>query len=130
MKKQKGFILPILLFISVVVGIGLLIWKNPQLITKQKSSITATPAFLPSPSPESNLTGGWKTYRNEKYGFEFKYPSDLILNEYSNSVTLFSCIYKFLQVCLRGILHALPGYLLIYYQYRNMLRTFHHYHQN
>jgi len=29
----------------------------------------------PTPTPDSDLMAGWKTYTNTKYGYQFKYPS-------------------------------------------------------
>ena len=40
---------------------------------------TTTPSTAPS-----NIPANWKTYKNDKYGFEFKYPPDFIIDQ-SNS---------------------------------------------
>lgn len=38
---------------------------------------TPTPTVSPTPTPIIDISD-WKTYRNDKYGFEFKYPKDWI----------------------------------------------------
>jgi hypothetical protein len=68
-QKQKGIssslgILVVLLLV-VVVG-GVIIW---QMWPKKETF----PPILTSPT---NETTNWNTYRNERYGFEIKYPED------------------------------------------------------
>ena len=63
-----GFIL------VIAVGVGYWMWNKAQ-----------EPAFIPASSNEGNGVGsepdqaGWKTYRNEEYGFEMKYPEKLVI---------------------------------------------------
>ena len=44
---------------------------NPKEV-KEAESFTPTPSSTPTP----NIPSGWKTYNNEKYGFEISYPSN------------------------------------------------------
>lgn len=37
----------------------------------------------------TSLTADWKTYRNEQYGFEFKYPSTWIVREVADGLSFF-----------------------------------------
>ncbi|HEV7423773.1 MAG TPA: PsbP-related protein [Candidatus Paceibacterota bacterium] len=74
--NQKGFISLVLIgALVVVVAIGgYFVWsKKPSQSNQQQVSTT--------PASTSTLAD-WKTYTNTKYGFEFNYPSNLVLDEF------------------------------------------------
>ena len=50
-----------------------------QLTLTQAPPLFETPILTISPS----TTAGWKTYTNDKYKFEFKYPHSFVITDYS-----------------------------------------------
>jgi len=81
--KQKGNIntaLLVLLVIVVAGAVGYFIWaqKSPTTPTGQQPTVQQPAIQLSSVKDE---TANWKTYRNEKYGFEFKYLSNFKISE-------------------------------------------------
>lgn len=45
---------------------------------------TAEPTIIPTPMVIDVDVSDWKTYRNELYSYEFKYPSNILLNSYND----------------------------------------------
>lgn len=82
MKNQKGFI-PVLIILVVLLGfvgvyyLGTLKPKSAietpnttPIVSISPSSVVTSKSATPDP------TAKWKTYKNEQYRFEFKYPTD------------------------------------------------------
>lgn len=78
MKKssQSGFsaIILAVIIILVVAGGGFIAWKQGWMPKYFVATQTPTPALT------SDETANWKTYVNDDYGFEFKYPQTFFLD--------------------------------------------------
>ncbi len=69
MFKNKGFSAVAIIIILAVLAVGgYAVWNNQNL--------TPPPAL-----PEGEGVESWKTYRNDEYGFEFKYPAEYVFRE-------------------------------------------------
>lgn len=64
----------IVVILAVIVGGGVLVWTK-----KQEVPSTGLPET--EEKEVEDETADWKTYRNEWYGFEIKYPEDWIFNQ-------------------------------------------------
>lgn len=78
--NQKGFssivLTAILAAVIIVAGVGYLIAKRSVPEVMQP-----TPTVSVNPAPFPNQTADWKNYRNEKYGYEIKYPAGTKLSD-------------------------------------------------
>ena len=73
---------------TIIVGGGLLIGNYGKVSEPIKENIiitnNETKEEIIVEEEIKDETADWKTYRNEEYGFEMKYPDDILLKESSN----------------------------------------------
>jgi len=83
-KKPKNKLIPLLVFLLIVaLGVaGYFGWQNYQL-KLEKEVVDIQPES--SPVVEVDETAEWEIYTNDKYNFQFKYPSDADIEEKNNS---------------------------------------------
>lgn len=78
--KQRGYILPIILFIFLVVGLAAYFFYQKGLFGLDKIKTTVL-NVKPSASPAKEAANSsLKSYQNEEWKFIFEYPSDWVLN--------------------------------------------------
>jgi len=80
---KEGFaVIPVIVIVIVVLGLGsyYLLFHQNLISTKKQPRSTSTVGAV-------DETANWKTYRNEQYGFEVKYPSNWKYNESENTNT-------------------------------------------
>ncbi len=80
--NQKGFIKDV-----VIIALGILLLGGGYFYLSKK------PAYAPAENSNANQkvadeTANWKTYRNEKYGFEIKYPEYYSAEENPDGVAI------------------------------------------
>ncbi len=120
-EKQRGFSAIIVAVIAGLIVAGIVagyqyIWLprqqelSPQKLPLAEEKVTSTPQ-TPTPIPKDE-TADWKTYKNEEYGFEVKYPKDWEVVEDSSILFFDNPLYAKEYKLLEG-----PGFSYKYKDY-------------
>ena len=81
-KHLDGFAPMVVIFFLMgiaALGIGMYVFEH--------RSASVLPPGTPSPSASAETMSSWKTYTNQKYGYEIQYPGDWAAREFPNTKT-------------------------------------------
>lgn len=111
-KYQSPLLLITSLVVSLLLIIIVLLFYQNMLLKQQIRLTTPSPAIvsLSSPVPSSIVvdpTTNWKTYTNTKYGFAFKYPSNL--NMHAVDYNIQGAYKRYVKDCDSGKLGGCGG---------------------
>jgi len=85
--KKWPIILLVVLLVSVSITAAYFIYKYSQISKEPEEGVKPSPsAKVIQPSPSQEPTAGWKTFRSERYTFEFKYPKEWSIKEAATDV--------------------------------------------
>ena len=104
MSKHQGFSAVVLVTLLAVLALGgYAVWKNQ---TPASTLSSTSNNSNNNPSTPSVDTTNWKTYQTDKYGFEIKYPSDVVIKNLGypeESIGLSFCGGEYSNACgIRG----------------------------
>jgi len=85
-------ILALVLISGAAAYVSLRIFSKPASMP-EKPITESIPPKVPIQT-EVDQTSDWKTYRNEEYRFEMKYPNNWILESYGSAIKVFSSEFK------------------------------------
>jgi len=87
MRNKTKFIAILAVIIISVIGISAYLLQGTG---RQQKELTPVLPTSTSPQVPEIDTSDWKTYRNEEYGFELRYPSDWeVIEDFSQAVVNF-----------------------------------------
>jgi hypothetical protein len=75
MQKSFQVFLAVVSIVTLAFVVGFVYWSKDQAMPAVQNQ---APSLSQSVQPQSDSTAAWKTYRNEEYGFEMKYPNSWI----------------------------------------------------
>ena len=81
MKNQKGFIKILLIIIAIIAVVLFVYMRTGNKTETIPRNITDNKIDSGFQASEKDITADWKTYRNDKYGFEVKYPGNADIKE-------------------------------------------------
>jgi len=94
MSPKQSTLISIILSVGFVLFLFAIISRQPDVMPPAPPEFPTPSVFTPSPTdtlvslitpPEANFSS-WKTYKNDQYGYEFKYPENWLIENDFNTI--------------------------------------------